>query len=214
MTPAARPRPLVVGVAGGSGSGKSTVVEELVRGLGPERTAVVHHDAYYRDLSSLDPVERQDVNFDHPDSLETELLVEHLGRLLAGEEVRVPVYDFRTHTREPGPGTPLAPRPVLILDGVLVLSEPRLRELVDLRVFVDTDPDVRLLRRIRRDLTERGRTIDSILDQYERAVRPMHLEFVEPSRRWADVLIGGGGHNRRAVDHLIARIESILAGGA
>jgi uridine kinase len=214
MTVAPRARSIVLAVAGGSGSGKSTVVGEVVHRLGPERTAVLHHDAYYRDLGSLSPAERELVNFDHPDSLETDLLVEHLDRLLRGEEVTVPVYDFATHTRRPGPGIPLVPRPVLILDGVLVLADPRLRERADVRVFVDTDPEVRLVRRIRRDSIERGRTIASVLEQYERSVRPMHLELVEPSKRYADLLVGEGGQNRAAIEAIVASVEALLAVGA
>ncbi len=207
-------RPLVVGVAGGSGSGKSTVVRELISRMGAERVAVIHHDAYYRDLGSLSLRERRLVNFDHPDSLETELLVEHLDRLLQGERVGVPTYDFATHTRRPGAERILSPAPVVILDGMLVLADARLRERMDLRVFVETDADLRLVRRLRRDTLERGRTVSSVLDQYERTVRPMHQELVEPSKRFADLVVHGGGRNRADVERVAVAMESLLGRGA
>lgn len=209
MTPPAV-RPVVLGVAGGSGSGKSTVVREVRRILGGDVTAVLHHDAYYRDLSGVPFEERVGVNFDHPASLETELMVEHVHALLAGGAVDVPTYDFTTHTRA-GVTERLHPTPVLILDGILVLADARLRQTMDLKVFVDTEADIRLLRRIRRDVVKRGRTADSVVAQYEATVRPMHLEFVEPSKRHADMVIPEGGFNRVAVDLLVARLRSMLA---
>ncbi len=202
--------PLVIGVAGGSGSGKSTVVREIVRGVAPETVSQVRHDAYYRNFDHLPPEERGAINFDHPDALETELLVRHVDALRAGVPIEMPVYDFRTHCRQPET-IAVHPTRIILIDGILVLAEPELRNRMDIRVFVDTDPDVRLLRRLKRDLADRGRSLDSVLRQYERTVRPMHREFVEPSKRWADIIIPQGGHNRVAVDMLVTKMASILA---
>ena len=202
-------RPLVIGLAGGTGSGKSTVVREIVRGVAPEPVTKLHHDAYYRDFDHLPFEERALINFDHPDALETELLVRHLDQLLDGETIKMPTYDFKTHTRA-AQTISLDPTRVLIVDGFLVLADPELRARMDVKVYVDTDPDVRLIRRLRRDVAERGRSVDSVLEQYERTVRPMHLEFVEPSKRWADIIVPEGGHNRVAVDMLVTKMASIL----
>ncbi|BBM68555.1 uridine kinase [Rhodothermus marinus] len=204
-----RGRPVVIGIAGGSGSGKTTVLRRIVEAFGPDRIAVLEHDAYYRDLSHLPFEARTQVNFDHPDALETSLLRAHLEALLAGRPVEKPVYNFTTHTREPYT-VRVEPRPVIIVEGILVLAEPELRELMDIKLYVDAPDDVRLIRRIRRDLQERGRSIESILEQYERTVRPMHLEFVEPSKRLADVIIPGGGYNQVAIDMVLARIAALL----
>jgi uridine kinase len=201
---------VVLGVAGGSGSGKSTVVREVRRILENDMTCVLHHDAYYRDLSHVEFSERVGVNFDHPDSLETELMVEHVHQLLRGEAVDVPTYDFATHTRRPETER-VHPTSVVILDGILVLADARLRDAMDLKVYVDTDADLRLLRRIRRDVVKRGRTADSVIAQYENTVRPMHLEFVEPSKRHADLIVPEGGYNRVAVDLVVARLRGLLA---
>ena len=201
--------PIVIGVAGGSGSGKTTVVRSITRALGREQVTVVHHDSYYRDAGHLTLEERQAINYDHPDSLETELLVRHLEELRAGHDVEVPVYDFTTHARaaerEPAPA-----RKVIILDGLLILWDRRLRRLMDIKVFVDTDPDIRFIRRLSRDIEERGRSAESVIRQYLDTVRPMHLEFVEPSKRYADLIVPEGGHNRVAVDMLITKVRSIL----
>jgi len=202
-------RPVVLGVAGGSGSGKSTVVQEVVRIVGEDETSVIHHDAYYRDLAHLTPEERAHVNFDHPDSLETELLAGHLAELLAGHPAEVPTYDFALHVRRPETRH-VRPTRLVILDGILVLAHSALRDLMELKVFVDTDPDVRLIRRLRRDISERGRTPTSVIDQYEETVRPMHLEFVEPSRRHADMTIPEGGYNRVAVDLLVNQLTQLI----
>lgn len=203
-------RPVILGVAGGSGSGKSTVVREVCRLLEEGTACVLHHDAYYRDLAHLPFEERVGVNFDHPDSLETELMVEHVHRLLAGKSVEMPTYDFSTHARTRATER-RDPTPVVILDGILVLADPRLRQVMDLKVFVDTEPDLRLIRRIRRDVIKRGRTPDSVITQYEATVRPMHLEFVEPSKRYADLVVPEGGYNRVAVDLVVARLRALLA---
>ncbi len=202
-------RPVVLGVAGGSGSGKSTVVRKVCRILGDGVASVLHHDSYYRDLAQLPFEARVEVNFDHPDALETELMVEHLHALLRGAPVTIPVYDFSTHTRA-RQSEVVHPTPVVVVDGILVLADPRLRDTMDLKVFVDTEPDIRLLRRIRRDVVKRGRTADSVVAQYEATVRPMHLEFVEPSKRFADLVVPEGGYNRVAVDLVVNRLRSLM----
>ncbi len=202
-------RPVVIGIAGGSGSGKTTVLRRILEAFGPERIAVLDHDAYYVDLSPLPMEARSRFNFDHPDALETDLMRAHLDELLAGRPIEKPIYNFTTHTREAATET-VHPRPVIIIEGILVLAEPVLRERMDIKLFVDADDDIRLMRRIRRDIHERGRTIESVLDQYERTVRPMHLEFVEPSKREADVIIPRGGQNQVAIEMVLARIELLL----
>ena len=203
-------RPVILGVAGGSGSGKSTVVRELVRSLGDDVASVMRHDWYYRDLAHLPIEQRSSVNFDHPDSLETEMLVAHLKELLDGNSIQAPTYDFSTHTRSERTVT-VHPTPAIVLDGILVFAHAELREIMDLAVFVDTEQDIRLIRRMRRDTEKRGRTAESVVDQYEKTVRPMHLEFVEPSRRYADLTIHEGGFNRVAVDLVTDRMREILA---
>ena len=207
------PRPVLIGVAGGSGSGKTTVVDRIVDAIGAGHVVVLHHDSYYRDAAHLPFEERAAINFDHPDSLETELLIEHLEALLAGRTVDVPVYDFANHVRRDVTRT-VESRPVIILDGILILWDPRLRDLMDVKLFVDADPDVRLGRRLRRDMLERERSAESVLDQYMATVRPMHLEFVEPSKRYADVIIPRGGHNEVGVEMVTTMIRQRLAGEA
>ena len=202
-------QPVVIGIAGGSGSGKTTVLRCIIEAFGPEYIAVLDHDAYYHSLHELSPPAREQFNFDHPDSLDTRLMRQHLDALIAGQPIEKPIYDFTTHVRSPLTNR-VEPRPVIIVEGILVLAEPLLRERMDIKIFVDIAADVRLVRRIRRDLRDRGRTIDSILDQYETTVRPMHLEFVEPSKRLADVIIPRGGHNTVAIDMVLARIETLL----
>ncbi len=201
--------PVVIGIAGGSGSGKSTVLRYIVEAFGPSQIAVLDHDAYYHSLDHLSYEARAQVNFDHPASLDTALMREHVDQLLAGHPIEKPIYNFTTHNREPFTQR-IEPRPVIIIEGILVLAEPLLVERMDIKLFVDIAADVRLIRRIRRDIEERGRSIESILDQYEQTVRPMHLEFVEPSKRLADVIIPRGGHNNVAIDMVMARIENLL----
>ncbi len=201
-------QPTVIGVAGGSGSGKTTLVREIVRVLGAEQVSVVQHDCYYCDRSTIPPEDREGINYDHPDALETSLLVRHLAELKRGRPVQVPVYDFATHVRTPET-VKVEPRKVVIVEGILILVEPALRGLMDVRVFVQTDGDLRLIRRIERDVVERRRSLDSIVRQYLATVRPMHLEFVEPSERWADVVIPEGGYDQPGMDMLIARIRSV-----
>lgn len=204
-----QPAPLVIGIAGGSGSGKTTVAQEILNRVDPARIAYIPHDAYYKDLSGLPPAQRAEVNFDHPNSLETELLIEHILKLKDYQPIELPVYDFSIHTRTEKT-IPITPRRVIIIEGILIYAEPELRKLFDLRIFVDTDSDLRFIRRLQRDISERGRTTESVVHQYLKTVRPMHLEFVEPSKRYADVIIPEGGFNAPAVDMVVARIEEML----
>jgi uridine kinase len=201
--------PLVIGIAGGSGSGKTTVAQEILQRVGPDRIAYIQHDSYYKDLTGLPPAQRAEVNFDHPNSLETELLISHVEKLKNRQAIEVPIYDFSTHSRTEKSFT-ANPRGVIIVEGILIFVEPALRNLFDVKLFVDTDADIRLIRRMKRDITERGRTVESVIKQYESTVRPMHLEFVEPSKRYADVIIPEGGFNTAALDMVVARIESLL----
>lgn len=201
--------PLVIGIAGGSGSGKTTVAQIILQRVGPDRIAFLQHDAYYKDLSGLPPAQRAEVNFDHPNSLETELLIRHIEQLKSGQPVEVPIYDFSTHSRTNQTFT-VQPRPVILVEGILIFAEKALRELFDVKIFVDTDSDIRFIRRLQRDIAERGRTVDSVIKQYLATVRPMHMEFVEPSKRYADVIIPEGGMNIVALDMVIARIEKLL----
>ncbi|GAB4486533.1 MAG: uridine kinase [Anaerolineales bacterium] len=203
------PRPLVIGIAGGSGSGKTTVAQEILNRVGAARIAYLPHDAYYKDLSGLPPAQRAQVNFDHPNSLESDLLIEHIQRLVAGQPVELPVYDF-SHHRRTEQTLPIAPRRVIVVEGILIYTEAALRELFDIKLFVDTDADLRFIRRLQRDITERGRTPESVIQQYLHTVRPMHLEFVEPSKRYADVIIPEGGFNAAALDMVTAHIEALL----
>jgi uridine kinase len=196
-------------VAGGTGSGKTTVANEIVRRVGRERIVTVNQDRYYHDLGHLEGVERSHHNFDHPDAIEEKLLEEHLSLLKAGKPAPLPVYDFARHVRLSA--TEWAdPQPVILLEGILILAIPTLRELLDVKIFVDTDADLRFIRRLRRDMVERGRTVDGVVDQYLATVRPMHLEFVESSKRWADVIIPEGGFNTVALDLVISRILQML----
>ncbi len=204
------PDPLVIGIAGGSGSGKTTVAQEILNRVGPDKIAFLQHDSYYKDLSGLPPVQRAEVNFDHPNSLETELLIEHINALREGRAVQVPIYNFSTHNRT-DQSFSVAPHRVILVEGILIFVDAPLRALFDIKIFVDTDADIRFIRRLQRDLTERGRTTDSVIRQYQLTVRPMHLEFVEPSKRYADVIIPEGGFNTAALDMVAARIQTLLA---
>jgi uridine kinase len=200
---------LVIGIAGGSGSGKTTVAQEILQRVGPSRIAFIQHDSYYKDLRGLPPARRAEVNFDHPDSLQTDLLAEHIASLLDNQPVEVPIYDFATHSRT-GQTFTVQPRRVILVEGILIFVEPALREMFDVKIFVDTDADIRFIRRLERDITERGRTTQSVIKQYQATVRPMHLEFVEPSKRYADVIIPEGGFNAAALDMVVARIQELL----
>jgi uridine kinase len=204
-------RPIVVGVAGGTGSGKTTIVREILKDFGTQDVLLIQHDSYYRDRSHLSSEERANVNYDHPDALESSLLVEHLEHLVAGEAVEIPIYDFVTHTRKPECHQ-VKPCKVIVVEGILLLADLRLRDLFDIKVFVDTDADIRFIRRLERDIAERGRTRESVVAQYMQTVRPMHLEFVEPSKRYADVIVPEGGYNTVAVDMIITKIRSVIEG--
>jgi uridine kinase len=199
----------VIGIAGGSGSGKTTVAQEILQRVGPDRIAFLQHDSYYKDLSGLPPTQRAEVNFDHPNSLETDLLTEHIAALRDGKSVEVPIYDFSTHSRTNKTFT-VQPRRVILVEGILIFTEHALREMFDVKIFVDTDSDLRLIRRLERDIAERGRTAQSVIKQYQSTVRPMHLEFVEPSKRYADVIIPEGGFNTAALDMVVARVDALL----
>lgn len=201
--------PLVIGVAGGSGSGKTTAAREIIQRVGIEHVAYLPHDAYYRDMSHLPLAERASLNFDHPSILETELLVEHIKQLKAYQAVYLPVYDFKTHARTQETRL-VQPQPVILVDGILIFVEPDLRQMFDVKIFVDTDSDIRFIRRLQRDIDERGRTTATVIQQYLSTVRPMHLEFVEYSKRYADVIIPEGGHNIVAVDMVVARLKALL----
>ena len=196
---------LCIGVAGGTGSGKTTVANEIVRRVGRDRIVIVNQDRYYHDLAHLDGHQRSHHNFDHPDAIEEELLEKHISLLKAGEAAPLPVYDFARHVRVAATEW-VDPQPVILVEGILILAIPPIRELLDVKIFVDTDADLRFIRRLRRDMAERGRTVDGVVDQYLATVRPMHLEFVESSKRWADVIIPEGGFNTVALDLVISRI--------
>jgi uridine kinase len=201
---------VVIGVAGGSGSGKTTVVRRIEDSIGNGQVSVLDHDRYYRDRNDLRLEERASLNYDHPDSLETDLLVRHLLELRAGRPVEVPVYDFARHARQRGTET-FVPRRALIVEGILVFTDAALRDLMDVKVFVDTDDDIRFIRRLQRDISVRGRTVTSVIEQYLGTVKPMHLEFVEPSKRYADIILPQGGHNAVAIDMLLTLIRSLTA---
>ncbi len=204
-----RPSPVVIGIAGGTGSGKTTVVRRLIEALGTDQVGVLEHDRYYRDRSDLRLEERALLNYDHPDALETDMLVSHLRELKAGRAVDVPTYDFARHNRLPE-RTRLEPHPALVVEGILIFADPDLRSLMDVKVFVDADADTRFIRRLTRDVAERGRTLTSVIDQYLGTVKPMHLEFVEPSKRYADIILPQGGHNDVAVEMLLTLARSLV----
>jgi uridine kinase len=201
--------PIIIGIAGGTGSGKTTIANIILERVGAEHIAFLPHDAYYKDLTDLPRAQRDLINFDHPDSLETSLLVEHLRDLKAGKTVETPIYDFTKHARTEETKR-VSPQIVVLVEGILVFAESDLRDIFDVKIFVDTPPDIRFIRRLQRDIVERGRTVESVINQYETTVRPMHLEFVEPSKRYADVIIPEGGLNTVAMDMVVARIESLL----
>lgn len=202
-------RSFIVGIAGGTGSGKTTVAKRIAAALPPSHVMTIEHDAYYRDRSDLSSEDRAQLNYDHPESLQTELLVEHLDQLRAGHAVDVPIYDFKEHKRATE-SRRINPTPIVLVEGILVFVDPRLRERLDIKIFVDTDADIRIFRRIRRDMEHRGRTFDSVREQYYRTVRPMHLEFVEPSKRTADLIIPEGGNNAIAIDLIITKLKTLI----
>jgi uridine kinase len=198
--------PLLIGIAGGTGSGKTSVTNAIAAEFGSDALLVVQHDSYYRDIGEYRGISPSEINFDHPRALETSLLIDHLSRLKAGQPVEQPAYDFSTHRRS-ARTVRLESRSVILVDGILVLAEKELRDLLDIKIFVDTDADERFIRRLRRDINDRGRTLESVIGQYLSTVKPMHLEFVEPSKRWADVIIPGGAENTVAVGMVVTMIR-------
>ena len=201
---------LIIGISGGTGSGKTTVANRILDTVEAGEVVFIQQDSYYRNLKDLPLDYRHVANFDHPDALDNDLLVNHVRKLRAGESVELPIYDFRTHTRA-NETRPVEPKPIVIVEGILIFAEPRLLEQFDIKVFVDTPDDIRFIRRLRRDIDERGRTLESVIEQYEGTVRPMHIQFVEPSKRYADVIIPEGGHNLVSIDLISGKIRERLA---
>ena len=201
---------MIIGICGGTGSGKTTVANRILESVCAREVVFIQQDSYYRNLKDLPLDFRQVANFDHPDALDNELLIHHVRKLKNGEAIDLPIYDFKTHSRL-NETRPVDPKPIVIVEGILIFSEPRLLELMDIKVFVDTPDDIRFIRRLRRDIAERGRTVDSVIEQYTATVRPMHMQFVEPSKRYADVIIPEGGHNLVSIDLLSGKIREKLA---
>lgn len=206
-------KPLVIGIAGGSGSGKTSVTDSIYEVFKDHSVVVIEQDFYYKDQSDLQFEERLATNYDHPHAFDTELLINHLKRLLQRQSIEKPVYDYARHTRS-DEIVVIEPKDVIIIEGILVLDDPRLRALMDIKVFVDTDADLRIIRRIMRDIKERDRTIESVVEQYLTVVRPMHNQFIEPSKRYADIIVPEGGHNEVAIDLLVTKIKTILENGS
>ncbi|WP_042223378.1 uridine kinase [Oceanobacillus manasiensis] len=202
-------RPVVIGVAGGSGSGKTSVTRSISQRFTDKTVLVIEQDYYYKDQSDLPLEERLNTNYDHPLAFDNDLLIEHLHELLRNKPIEKPVYDYKLHTRS-SEVIPVEPKEVIILEGILILEDPRLVDLMDIKVFVDTDADLRIIRRLLRDIKERGRTLDSVIDQYIQNVRPSHLQFIEPTKRYADIIIPEGGQNHVAIDLMATKIENIL----
>ena len=200
---------MIIGICGGTGSGKTTIARAIVDAVGSENVVLVEQDSYYRNLADMPLDDRHHANFDHPDAIDSDLLVNHVKRLKLGQPIDMPIYDMVTHTRSDRVEV-IEPRPVVIVEGILIFAEPRILELLDVRVFVDTPDDVRLIRRLRRDINERGRTFERTLDQYEKTIRPMHTEFVEPSKRIADVIIPEGGQTDTSVSMLCSLVREKL----
>lgn len=213
MSGSAPVTPIVIGVAGGTGSGKTTVATVILKRVGADRIAYVPHDAYYCNFSDLPKAQADLINWDHPDALDTDLMIEHIAALKNGQSIDLPIYDFTTNSRS-GKTVRVDFQPIILVEGILLFAEPRLRSLFDVKIFVDTDPDIRFIRRLQRDIAERGRTVQSVIHQYLYTVRPMHLEFVEPSKRYADVIIPEGGLNEVAMDMVVARLEALTGPSA
>ena len=201
---------MIIGISGGTGSGKTTVANRILESVSADEVVFIQQDLYYRNLKDMPLDYRNAANFDHPDALDNDLLINHLKKLRAGEAVELPIYDFRTHTRLPAT-TRIESKPIVILEGILIFAEPRLREQMDIKVFVDTPDDIRFIRRLKRDIAERGRTLDSVIEQYMATVRPMHIQFIEPSKRYADVIIPEGGYNLVSIDLISGKIRERLA---
>jgi uridine kinase len=203
-------KPLVIGLAGGTGSGKTSVANKILERLDREHIVVIQHDSYYKDLENHNGLTPEKINFDHPDSLETDLLIQHLQQLCEGKTIDQPIYNFATHRRMVETKQ-IVSKDIIIVDGILIFGEKRLRELMDIKIFVDTDADERLIRRVRRDILERGRSVEMVMNQYLNTVKPMHLEFVEPSKHWADIIIPRGADNLVAIDMIVTKIKSMIA---
>jgi len=201
---------MIIGISGGTGSGKTTVAQKIISSVSAENVVYLQQDAYYRNLGDMPLDLRHQVNFDHPDAFDTELLMNHMEALRAGESIEQPIYDYATHSRK-AETIQIVPRPVIIIEGILAFVNPQMRALMDMKIFVDTDPDIRFIRRLDRDVHERGRSVESIISQYTTTVRPMHLQFVEPSKRYADIIIPEGGYNDVGIDLITGKIRSILA---
>jgi len=202
-------RPVLIGIAGGTGSGKTTVATIVKSRFHEESVIIIHHDSYYRDRGGMSLKEREKVNYDHPSAFENTLLAEHLTRLVRREPIEMPVYDYSSHTRLAETRT-VKPAEIILMEGILVLEDEILRSLMDIKIYIDADSDERFIRRLLRDMKERKRSADSVIEQYIRTVRPMHLQFVEPSKRYADIIIPEGGHNAVAIDLLVTKISDIL----
>jgi len=203
-------KPILIGITGGTGSGKSTVVKSIIENIPPSDIAMIEQDAYYKDQSDLPMEERIKANYDHPFAFDNDLLIKHLNLLMCGQSIEKPVYDFENHTRFQDRTITVHPRSIIILEGIMVLENEKLRDLLDIKIFVDTDADIRILRRIQRDIHERGRTVDSVINQYISTVRPAHLQFIEPNKRYADIIIPEGGQNAVAIDLVVSKIKSII----
>jgi len=202
-------KPLVVGIAGGTGSGKSTVARAILESIPERNVAIIEQDCYYKDQSHLPSEERVNVNYDHPLAFDTGLLIEHVEKLISGQAIEKPQYDFTVHNRKKQ-SLRVEPRDIILLEGILILDSPKLRELMDIKIFVDTDADVRIIRRIVRDMRDRGRSLESVISQYINIVKPAHNEFCEPTKRYADLIIPEGGYNKVAVDIMVTKVKSII----